>query len=1191
MPFVLHDPLYGHAAIFFAHSAAAKYAADVTWGPSSIDVPHSSPLNGPAKVWFHLPSVSLQRAAKWCNQSNVQFMGEWRNSSDASPSGFGFHVSHFSRYRYVDSDDESNNDNGGGGGNDGNGNGNGKRKDRDPQTVESDTQQQAVGHSPHVSEQVSLRHARLLRAGSTPARLRASRSRSSSHVPPNAPFSDTPQQPAFVRPPVPPPTPATASRPRMSTREILDLDDTDVDADIDDVDPDISLEEPDVDPKVEPVPESAEPGPRPSFDMGAFPGLPPTGAFRTSNEPISMRFRSHRTLSFLDPDEPSLDTENALGERTEGLESQGVTPFWKSEPRLEASNLHQLRDAMFPQYNTTEAKREPRMHDMDMMDMASPTMNAPRSVKFVDPWYSSDSDDEDVEQPTSRESNDSAGEDDGLPTLLSDRLMDAALPFPTLEFSVVSNRCSNFVDINLAQGRTFRAAFSQTGELLASRYDLLRGFTLNVSNVGIYSLAAPRFAFSSLLASHCALWYNCISSEHGVGFADTAASNLDSNHRIVRVPSWDPVFRYSDQVVSGLKTAIECCECIETNPDDANASHARIIFEALFALYCCDSIAEAPITNENSTNLLEHVTDWVRHSAGVALDGDDKQSSGLMKSVMAMTLGDVEAAVDNAVELGHFRLAMLIARSLDGLKSDLRADAESQLFAYNFRNNLASEMSSSTSENSVGGDEGWDHILTTSQDLNTEVTVEERMILLLLAGRVGPVARYLNVSWYRVFVMELLYGAGSSNLSQPQRVAAAINVVPLSGISTLAPHKMTNDEDTAYKVLQLYATSDAGDSLPKDLFCNSGIGVSHRPMDYRFTWTLHQVLRGLIPESSSQLAGFHLAAGLAEQLDANDMPLWAFYVLCSGGSSDSALKERLIRSWPRIREGVVELVANRDGTLATDVGSEQKLARDDDDDREVTDSEASREANRMEPEDFLRDVLAVPDAWLSEAKAVAARECGNQLEECEHWIACGDERGAAEAQNLLLKDLVPNAIISNDAKQLKRICELLEHLEVMDCVPNWGSNGGLILGYLRYVLGVPILREVDLTSLKELGGKVVQYFKRVSTDAEKCAAKKIADGIVTAQRALMILVSVTEREGWFLSVLSDLEELPCTRAVRLRITGEYMVANTKGWPSAQRMASAYPAYRKYLEIGMESRTEEDRMKDEDGEQVDGVMTA
>lgn len=1183
MPFALHDPLYGHVVIFFAHSASAKFAKDVTWGPSSIDVPHNSPLNGLAEVWFRLSSVSLQRAFEWCSRSNVRYLGEWPNPTSTPPSGFGFCVPHFSRYRYVDSDDDDpDNDNDH---DDENDEGT-PHKDRDSTKSRSSTERKAVGPPP-VDDQASAGHARLLRAGSTPARPRASRSRSTSRGPPSTSLT-TSQCPPFFRPPVPPPTPATISRPCMSTREILDLDDTDVDADIDDGDLDISSEKPVVAPKAEPAPESTRPEPRESFGMGAFPGHPPVDTLHASNESDLKLVATghHRDLFFTDPNDLPSGEQNAISERIQGL---GLVSYWKSEPRLEAPNLHQWRDAMFSPYKTQGMKRESNVHDVDMTDVAPHAMDSPDEMKLVEPWYLGANEDRNVEELASREADDFVGdEDDRPPTLLSDSLMDSAMPFPELRFSVISNRCNNFVDINLAQGRSFRATFSQAGELLASTYNLTTGFILNVTNVDYVASPTSRFAYSSFLSRHCALWYNHHSSDHGFDLTNTPASSPDSKQRIVRVPSWDSLFRDINQVDYSLKTITECLECMESKLREANASHARIIFDGLFALYCSDLGTGRPGTDMYNSKLLELITDWVRHSAGVALDEDVEQFKGLKKSVMSMTLGDVEAAVDNAVELGQFRLAMLIARSLDGLKNELRADAEAQLSAYNFKNNIASASLGDDSTSEAGGDEDWDHILT-SQDENTHVTVEERMILLLLAGRVGPVARYLNVSWYRVFVMELLYGAGSSDLSQPQRVAAAINAVPKSGISTLAPHRETNDEDTAYKVLQLYATRDAGDKPPIGLFCNSGIGLCHRPLDYRFTWTLHQVLRGLIPESSPKYGGLHMAAGLADQLEANDMPLWAFYVLCCGGSSDNALRERLIRSWPQICEDFAEVSVNTDGTLVANADPEQNLAQVSEEGHSEMESESSKEAGRMEPEAFLKNVLGVPEAWLCEAKAVAARECGYQLEECGHWIGCGDERGAIEAQNLLLKDIVPNAIVVHDTNLLKQINELLEQLEAMNCVPNWASNGGLILGYLRYVLGVPTLYRTDLNILKELAGKVVRYFKRISSDLEQCAARKIADGIVTAQRALLVLVDITQREDWFMSNLADLEELPCTRAVRLRVTGEYMVANTEGWPSAQRMASAFPAYRKYLELGMESRIVESRMENEIGGQIDAVM--
>ena len=125
------------------------------------------------------------------------------------------------------------------------------------------------------------------------------------------------------------------------------------------------------------------------------------------------------------------------------------------------------------------------------------------------------------------------------------------------------------------------------------------------------------------------------------------------------------------------------------------------------------------------------------------------------------SVGDVQGAAQSALAVGHLRLGIMIARAAESPKDDLRADAEAQLMEYGLLEELEDDAAAQVLE----------------LEDNDTISVDERMVLLLLAGHIAPVARKLSLSWYRGFIMHLLYGAGCVDLPLPQRVMAAVNGV------------------------------------------------------------------------------------------------------------------------------------------------------------------------------------------------------------------------------------------------------------------------------------------------------------------------------------------------------------------------------------------------------------------------------
>lgn len=1110
MPVRLTDRRHGHVAIFYADSANPSSSADISWGPASIEIPPSSSLNGPADVWLQLPSVPPHRAANWCRRANTLYLGQW-SAPDNCSLGFGFRVSHFSRYGFVDSDDEETN----------------------PDIASnpaSDPDQRPQPATTAAKQRPSARDARILRAGSTPARTNPRLHRAGS-TPARPRAGRSSAQPAEQQPdstkPVPadqPDTAATSQRPRMSTRAIADLDDTDLDIEDDDE----TYHTEDL--------QTHSPNNR-SFD-------PQYAAEQVPPNQQSFSAQSHRTITFQD------DVEN-------------FQPLqrWPTSMGVDAPNLHRLREVLFTPHQSpsTTAKFERSLQDMDMPDNTSPIHAEAMEEEAVDAAAQQRQFDFDPEEEAEREAHDFAPDEEQDAQLVANSYPSSVLPFPILDDSVAGGKQDLFTAPALVLGRSMRICFSGTGVVLAPMFHASKGFTVGVRHTHDSVVPLPRPSFAKMLAPHCAVWYGSIPA-----MADTMADTIGSpmrgeaangnEKRKVRAPTLAAAFR-SGTIANGvIEQIITMLHVLYDDGSDPNALHAISAFGILLALYKSED-GDARF-DAVRPQLLKRLADWAAGPSGTSFDDGIDSISGLRKAVVLLSLGRVDDAVDVAIAQGHLRLATMMARALEAPKDQLRRDAMAQLEMYGLI--VMGEMEDDLKERKIDAPNGeCDDILQLCRP-DAQVSVDERMILLILGGHVSPVARYLDFSWYRLFIMELLHGAGSSDGEQWQRVARAVSAVPHSEISTFAPHGETEEIDVVYQLLRLYAEDVDKHGLTSGIYCNSTIGSLHQPMDYRFTWLLHQALTALIPEASPKDAGISLANGLSSQLRGCGRPLWAFYVLCCGGASEGILKEVLIRDWPEMQDDFVGVKVNNGVMEVREKGEGM-------DDEEMDSNSDEQDDIFTDAEEFLIDILRVPHAWVCEAKAVAARVEGNRMDECTHWMDCGDDRGRKWCHDVLMKDVVPKAIIANDMECLKRIGLILSKLEEMDCIANWSWNGGLVLGYLRYIVGVPQLFNGEFATLRELAAYVGKYVGSGRCDVERCAGTVIADGVVTAQRALLLRAGAEEREEWFTGILTDLENVPCSRSVRLRLSGEYTIVAMHGWPDAQRIAAAFPAYRKFVD--------------------------
>lgn len=799
-----------------------------------------------------------------------------------------------------------------------------------------------------------------------------------------------------------------------------------------------------------------------------------------------------------------------------------------------------MRAALFEE---AEARREPEAVDIYMEDVEE------KDMLNVEDEYLKRFESSIWEEDVVPEAGDFGGE-----ALKREGLFPRTdLPFLELDKSVVSGREGCAVDSGLMLGRSTRASFSMQGLMAMPRLWCRVGdpfsrqsFDVDVREIYHGGDAVVRRMLSSMLRLHCTAWYTTL-----------LEIGEEQNEGLVRVPNLRTVLTQEATVSDDVLSAF-----IEQFKDhfsegDYNALHAHVAFWMVRALY----MKNASYGDED--NLSKRISDWAAGPAGRDFDHEtNRQGSGLRGAFINLSLGEIEKAVSMAIEAGNLRLAMLIARALEAPKDDLRADVEAQLAAYEL-----------TPKSQDGGmedldkipEEKWDSILEDCKD-SAAISLNERLILLTLSGHVSSVARFLSLSWYRLFIMEFFHGAGPSQPTQAERVSAAVHAISQSGIPTDPPHSHGGQSDVVYHLLRLYADPTASYPLTSGVYANASFGNFYSPLDARFSWLMYQVLTAIIPEASTPRAPLLLADEFATQLRADGLHLWSFYVRCSGGAPPQVLKNELIRDWPNVVNDFLEWEATgMRGEEDVENGTTGKGRKDLEAKLMLEDL-----SGQFQPETFLISVLNVPPEWIAEAKAVAAHASGDYLKECEYWIAAGSEEGALSAHEILCEVVFPEMVALQDTSQYVTIVNMLRQLSQRKHVSHWSVAGGLILDYLEFVVGVPKVVRQPLEVYRGMAQRVKAMSSRAITPYQHHAASAIADGIVAAERAQLFFITPEARNSNLEQIVEDLAELPCSRAVKLRATGEYKIEAERGQAVALRFSLAFAPYARYLDTGAQS---------------------
>ena len=728
-----------------------------------------------------------------------------------------------------------------------------------------------------------------------------------------------------------------------------------------------------------------------------------------------------------------------------------------------------------------------------------------------------------------------------------------SLPFPSIEKSIVSGYEGYFNprNMSIALGRSFRLGVTTNG-YFQPIYTEFAGANRFVAAFSSYSASEiqDRRNYNVMMRVHLTAWKNR-EMTITMDVQDSFPPQQQDHHRMtdgketvekrrLKVPTLKKAFEHHtvangflDEIVEDLSLAV----------DEPHANHGVVLFGLVRALYYHNEGTSAV----RSENLLSRLAEWALGPAGVRFDEPIPQEPSLRKALLLMTIGDIEGAADAAISVGHIRLGLMIARGLEAPKDDLREDAEAQLLSYNLEGIEVDEM------RKMGDDDELDQsksILDCND--NRAISLDERMILLLLAGRVRPVARKLKMSWYRVFIMELIHGAGCSDMTLPERVSASVEGVDLSKLSIVAPHKKSRDLDAAYHLLKLYSHPTGSYPITSGVYSSRSIGFTHATLEARLPWMFHQILSSLVGRASNAKVAWHLAEAFSFQLFATGLPLWGFYVMCSGSPPEGTLKATLIQKWPELSKDYVEWNVGGESTICSDHTTEGKI--------EVEKPHSS--SDTMGAEAFLVSVLGTPVEWIHEAKAIHHHYKGELMEECVEWIRTKTTDGCNKAHEILSKDLFPKALSLYRTEQQMEIRRHLHALSTSNMnISNWAAQGQLILQYLMYIADIPETKKADLAILRSMAQRVAVMAKHAETPLEKHAVETMAEGVLAARRAMEIL---STDENALFELVEDLEVAPISEATKRRLIGEVRHSEEVGPSISNRYAAAHPLYYRFL---------------------------
>ncbi|KAF7399620.1 hypothetical protein HZH68_008212 [Vespula germanica] len=308
-------------------------------------------------------------------------------------------------------------------------------------------------------------------------------------------------------------------------------------------------------------------------------------------------------------------------------------------------------------------------------------------------------------------------------------------------------------------------------------------------------------------------------------------------------------------------------------------------------------------------------------------------------------------------------------------------------------------------------------------DVDENLSINRLKLFTLIAGeplissKHGTINTCEGLDWKRALAVHLWYLSSptASITDVLDLYEASFNVDPTEAYSVIPEPEYksngydpeTNNKksvhDLCFHILKLYCTGNH--SLEKLL---NPLTYTLDPFDYRLSWLMQQTLLSLGYSHLSEYVTSLTHINFATQLEGYGLWHWAIFVILH------------LRDAGRRRTAVLDLLARH---------------------VEIDDI-----PEYVKQEEFLKEELGIPSAWIHQAKAMKSRVSKRYGEAAWYFIQAEEWNMAHE---IIIEHLAADAIINENYEYLQSLLNPLVPEECSSIISNWPNQGQLLWDYIE----------------------------------------------------------------------------------------------------------------------------------------------
>ncbi|XP_047352980.1 nuclear pore complex protein Nup98-Nup96 isoform X1 [Vespa velutina] len=308
-------------------------------------------------------------------------------------------------------------------------------------------------------------------------------------------------------------------------------------------------------------------------------------------------------------------------------------------------------------------------------------------------------------------------------------------------------------------------------------------------------------------------------------------------------------------------------------------------------------------------------------------------------------------------------------------------------------------------------------------DVDENLSINRLKLFTLIAGeplissKHGTINTCEGLDWKRALAVHLWYLSSptASITDVLDLYESSFNVDPTEAYSVIPEPEYRNNEydpeannkksvhDLCFHILKLYCTGNH--SLEKLL---NPLTYTLDPFDYRLSWLMQQTLLSLGYSHLSEYVTSLTHINFATQLEGYGLWHWAIFVILH------------LRDAGRRRTAVLDLLARH---------------------VEIDDI-----PEYVKQEEFLKEELGIPSAWIHQAKAMKSRVSKRYGEAAWYFIQAEEWNMAHE---IIIEHLAADAIINENYEYLQSLLNPLVPEECSNIISNWPNQGQLLWDYIE----------------------------------------------------------------------------------------------------------------------------------------------